>query len=64
MTQVNIRVHLDEFTTTDELVLHRFGAVCGKRDIFVLQSENVVPIKLLYILMESNQDTTALVQQV
>ena len=60
-TQIGDWIHLP--TLTDELTLHQFGAVCGKRSIFVFIFKNIVSINF-YIQMESNQDSTALAQQV
>ena len=50
------------FITTDEFILHQFGAICGN-DIFVLRFENVVSINF-YIQMESKQGSVTLAQQV
>ena len=35
MMQVNIRLHLDEFTTIVEFVLHQFGVVCGEQHFHI-----------------------------
>ena len=60
-TRIGDWIHLP--TLTDELTLHQFGVVCRKRSIFVFIFKNIVSINF-YIQMESNQDSTALAQQV